>query len=48
MVPANAQGDDIAIQAAGPITIKGAQSIALNAFATYKNARPIPMTLTVR
>lgn len=36
--PANATGDDIAVQAAGPLTIRGAQSIALNGTARYDNA----------
>ncbi len=41
-VPTNAQGNDIAISATGSLTIKGAQSIALNGFATYKNAPADP------
>jgi hypothetical protein len=40
--PTNAQGNGIAIQAGGPLNIKGAGSIALNAFATYKNAPADP------
>ncbi len=37
-VPANALGNDIAVSATGPLNIEGASSIALNAFAIYKNA----------
>ncbi len=40
--PANATGGDIAISAAGPLNIKGAQAIALNGVARYTNARPDP------
>ncbi|WP_219214284.1 two-partner secretion domain-containing protein [Variovorax boronicumulans] len=40
--PANATGGDIAIAAAGPLHIKGAQAIALNGVARYTNARPDP------
>jgi len=36
--PANATGDDVAIEAAGALTIRGAQSIALNGVARYSNA----------
>jgi hypothetical protein len=36
--PANATGGDIAIAAAGALTIRGAQSIALNGVARYDNA----------
>ncbi|MDE1172717.1 MAG: filamentous hemagglutinin N-terminal domain-containing protein, partial [Parvibaculaceae bacterium] len=36
--PANATGGDIAISAAGPLNIRGAASIAVNAFASYANA----------
>ncbi|WP_144633565.1 filamentous haemagglutinin family protein [Bordetella genomosp. 13] len=36
--PANATGGDIAIAASGPLTIRGAQSIALNGMARYGNA----------
>ncbi|WP_216856059.1 filamentous haemagglutinin family protein [Acidisphaera sp. S103] len=36
--PANAQGTDIDIAAAGPLNIQGASSIAVNGFATYTNA----------
>ncbi|MDI4233284.1 filamentous hemagglutinin family protein [Bradyrhizobium sp. Arg237L] len=36
--PANATGDSIAVSATGPLNIVGASSIALNGFATYKNA----------
>jgi filamentous hemagglutinin family protein len=41
-VPANAQGNDIAIQAGGTLKIYGAGSIALNAFASYTNAPKDP------
>ncbi len=40
--PANAQGNDIAISAAGPLNIIGAATIALNGTATYKNAPADP------
>ncbi len=36
--PANATGGNIAISAAGPLNIRGAQSIALNGVARYTNA----------
>ena len=40
--PANATGNDVAIVAAGPLTIRGAQSIALNGMARYANAPADP------
>ncbi|MDF3835855.1 filamentous hemagglutinin family protein [Cupriavidus basilensis] len=40
--PANATGNDVAISAAGPLTIRGARSIQLNGFATYANAPADP------
>ncbi|AOZ03705.1 hypothetical protein BKK81_32360 [Cupriavidus sp. USMAHM13] len=40
--PANATGNDVAISAAGPLTIRGARSILLNGFATYANAPADP------
>jgi filamentous hemagglutinin family protein len=40
--PANATGGDIAISAAAPVTIRGAASIAVNAFASYANAPADP------
>ncbi|MDE1172151.1 MAG: filamentous hemagglutinin family protein [Parvibaculaceae bacterium] len=40
--PANATGDSIAISAAGPLNIEGASSIALSAFAIYRNAPADP------
>jgi filamentous hemagglutinin family protein len=40
--PANATGNDVAISAAGPLDIRGADSIAVNGFATYTNAPADP------
>ncbi len=40
--PTNATGNDIAVSAGGSLNIKGAGSIVLNAFATYKNAPTDP------
>jgi filamentous hemagglutinin family protein len=40
--PANATGDGVAISAAETVNIKGASSIAVNAFATYANAPADP------
>ncbi|WP_024512433.1 filamentous haemagglutinin family protein [Bradyrhizobium sp. ARR65] len=40
--PVNATGNDIAIGAAGPLTIVGARSIALNGFARYADAPSDP------
>jgi len=40
--PSNATGNDVAISAAGPITIRGAQRIALNGVARYTNAPTDP------
>src|SRR5262249_46211188 len=36
--PANARGNDVAINATGPLDIRGAKSIALNGVAAYRNA----------
>jgi filamentous hemagglutinin family protein len=40
--PANAQGNNIAISASGPLNITGAATIALNGTATYNNAPADP------
>lgn len=40
--PANAQGDDVAVSAGGPLNIKGAADVTVNAFATYANAPADP------
>jgi filamentous hemagglutinin family protein len=40
--PTNATGNDIAISAAGPLNIRGADTIAVNGFATYTNAPADP------
>ncbi len=46
--PANAQGDAIAVTAGNTLTIAGAGTIALNGFATYKNAPYSPSDPTTQ